>query len=53
MRTVSLMTANHKFSKVERSEGFLINLRGRPIAKLVPHKAGKAANPSGRRPTRA
>ena len=49
MRTVSLMTANQEFSKlvreVERGEGFLITGRGRPVAKLVPHSAGKAADP--------
>ena len=49
MRTVSLMTANQEFSKlvreVERGEGFLITRHGRPIAKLVPHGAGKAADP--------
>ncbi len=50
MRTVSLMTANQEFSKlvreVERGEGFLITRRGRPVAKLVPHTAGKAADPA-------
>ena len=50
MRTVSLMTANQEFSKlvreVERGEGFLITRRGRPIAKLVPHSAGKTADPA-------
>ena len=49
MRTVSLMTANQEFSKlvreVERGEGFLITRSGRPIAKLVPHNAGMAADP--------
>lgn len=49
MRTVSLMTANQEFSKlvreVERGEGFLITRRGRPVAKLVPHSAGKDADP--------
>lgn len=49
MRTVSLMTANQEFSKlikaVEQGEGFLITRRGRPIAKLVPHVADKAADP--------
>ncbi len=48
MRTVSLMTANQEFSKlvreVERGQGFLITRRGRPVAKLVPHSAGKAAD---------
>ena len=49
MRAVSPMTANQEFSRlvreVERGEGFLITPRGRPIAKLVPHSAGKAATP--------
>lgn len=49
MRTVSLMTANREFSRlvreVGRGESFLITRRGRPIAKLVPHSAGKAADP--------
>ena len=49
MRTVSLMTANQEFSRlireVERGEGVLITRRGRPIAKLVPHGADKAADP--------
>ena len=49
MRTVSLMTANQEFSRlireVERGEGVLITRRGRPIAKLVPHRADKAADP--------
>jgi len=48
MRTVSLMVANQEFSKlikeVEHGEGFLITRRGRPIAKLVPHKADKTAD---------
>lgn len=49
MRTVSLMDANQKFSKlikeVERGEGFLITRRGRPIAKLVRHVGDKSADP--------
>ena len=49
MRTVSLMTANQEFSKlireVERGEGVLITRRGRPIARLVPHRADKHADP--------
>jgi prevent-host-death family protein len=49
VRTVSLMTANQEFSKlikeVEHGAGFLITRRGRPIAKLVPHTAGKSADP--------
>ena len=49
MRTVSLMTANQEFSRlireVERGEGILITRRGRPIAKLVPHRADKTADP--------
>ena len=49
MRTVSLMIANQEFSRlireVERGEGVLITRRGRPIAKLVPHRADKFADP--------
>ena len=49
MRTVSLMTANQEFSRlirdVERGEDIVITRRGRPIAKLVPHSADKAADP--------
>lgn len=48
MRTVSLKTANQEFSRlvkeVERGEGFLITRRGRPVARLVPHTADKAAD---------
>ena len=43
------MTANQEFSRlireVERGEGVLITRRGRPIAKLVPHRADKNADP--------
>ena len=43
------MTANQEFSRlireVEHGEGVLITRRGRPIAKLVPHKADKTADP--------
>lgn len=49
MRTVSLMTANQEFSKlireVEQGEDVVITRRGRPVAKLVPHKADKTADP--------
>ena len=49
MRTISLMTANQEFSRlireVERGEGVLITRRGRPIAKLVPHRADKTEDP--------
>lgn len=49
MRTVSLMTANQKFSKlikqVESGESFLITRRNRPIAKLVPQTVDKTADP--------
>ena len=42
MKTISLTTANRKFSKmirdVEQGEVFVITRRGRPIAKLIPHK---------------
>ena len=49
MRTVSLMTANQKFSKlireVENGQGIVITRRGRPVAKLLPHKAEKTDDP--------
>lgn len=49
MRTVSLMTANQEFSRlirdVEQGEGVLITRRGRPIAKLLPHRADRTADP--------
>jgi len=48
MRTVSLMTANQEFSRliqeVERGQEVLITRRGRPIARLMPHTADKAAD---------
>ena len=49
MRTVSLMTAYQKFSRlvraIERGRGFVITRHGRPIAKLAPRGAGKSADP--------
>ena len=43
------MTANQEFSRlireVERGEGVLITRRGRPIAKLVPHRGDKTEDP--------
>ena len=49
MLTVSLMTANQEFSRlireVERGRDIVITRRGRPVAKLVPHKADKTADP--------
>ena len=49
MRTVSLTTAHQKFSKlvreVGRGRGFPMTRHDRPIAKLVFHGAGKAADP--------
>lgn len=49
MRTVSLMTANQEFSRlireVENGKGVIITRRGRPVAKLLPHKAGKTDDP--------
>ena len=49
MRTVSLMTANQEFSRlireVEGGEDIVITRRGRPVARLVPHRADKAADP--------
>ena len=43
MRTVSLMTADQEFSK--RGQGIPITRHGRPVAKLAPHGAEKAADP--------
>ena len=52
MRTVSLMTANQEFSRlireVERGEDIVITRRGRPIARLVPHRTDKTADPEWR-----
>ena len=49
MRTVSLMVANQQFSRlireVEAGEDIVITRRGRPIARLVPHRADKTADP--------
>ena len=50
MRTVSLMTADQGFSKLvregERGQGIPITRHDRrPVAKLVPHGAEKAADP--------
>lgn len=49
MRTVSLMTANQKFSRlireVENGQGVVITRRGRPVAKLLPHTADKTDDP--------
>lgn len=49
MRSVSLMTANQEFSRlikeVERGEDIVITRRGRPIARLVPHREDKTADP--------
>ena len=49
MRTISLMTANQEFSKlirqVERGESFLITRRGRPVARLIPQRTDKTADP--------
>lgn len=46
MKTVPLMIANQNFSKlikeIEDGEVFVITRRGRPIAKLMPHKLKKA-----------
>ena len=43
------MTANQEFSRmikdVERGEAFVFTRRGSPIAKLVPHKLDKTADP--------
>ncbi len=52
MRTVSLMTANQEFSRlireVERGEDIVITRRGRPIARLVPHRSDRTAHPEWR-----
>ena len=49
MRTVSLMTANQQFSRlireVEGGEDIVITRRGLPVARLVPHREDKAADP--------
>ena len=49
MRIVSLTIANQGFSKlvrgVERCQGILITRHGRPVARPVPHGAGKSADP--------
>ena len=49
MRTVSLMTANQQFSRlireVEGGEDIVITRRGRPIARLVPHREDKTEDP--------
>ena len=49
MRTVSLMTANQQFSRlireVESGEDIVITRRGRPVARLVPHREDKTADP--------
>ncbi|MDE0060023.1 MAG: type II toxin-antitoxin system prevent-host-death family antitoxin [Defluviicoccus sp.] len=49
MRTVSLMTANQQFSRlireVEGGEDIVITRRGRPVARLVPHREDKTADP--------
>lgn len=49
MRMVSLMTANQQFSRlireVESGEDIVITRRGRPVARLVPHREDKTADP--------
>ena len=43
------MTTSQEFSgsirEVERGEGVLLTRRGRPIAKLVPHRSDKTTDP--------
>ena len=43
------MTTSQEFSglirEVEHGEGVLLTRRGRPIAKLVPHRSGKTTDP--------
>ena len=49
MRTVSLVAAKRDLSRlmreVEQGEAFLITRRGRPVARLVPHRTDKMADP--------
>ena len=49
MRIISLTTANRNFSKiikeVEQGEVFVVTRRGRPVAKLTPHKLDKTVDP--------
>ncbi len=49
MRTVSLMTAKQEFFKlireVEDGHGIVITRRGRPIAKILPHRADRTDDP--------
>lgn len=49
MRTVPLTIAKQAFSKlikqVEQGEEVVITRRGKPIARLVPHKADKTKDP--------
>ena len=49
MKTVTLTTVNRNFSKlireIENGETFVITRRGRPIAKLTPHKLEKEDDP--------
>ncbi len=50
MRTVSLTTANQDFSKlireVERGEELVITRRGLPVARLLPHRGDRTADPA-------
>lgn len=49
MQSISLMNANQEFSKlikaVEHGQEFVITRRGRPIAKLMPHRFDKTTDP--------
>ncbi len=49
MQSISLMNANQEFSKmikaVEHGQEFVITRRGRPIAKLMPHRFDKMTDP--------
>ena len=49
MRTVSLTTANRRFSRlireVESGEDIAITRHGRPVARLAPYREDKTADP--------
>lgn len=51
MKTVTLREANKDFSKLvqeieRKGEQFLITRHGHPVARLVPHREDKRANPA-------
>ena len=49
LHPVSLKEANQQFSrlirKVERGQGFVITRRGRPVARILPHRVDRAQDP--------